>query len=1533
MNEQYEHIRRIRKDKYWLDDSDRNGEKNPLLPDLQQSINTLSRDLYNKDSHFILELIQNADDNKYENENPSLSFALVTQDPNNTVDSDGALIIVNNEIGFSEADMKAMCSIGASFKDKREGYIGEKGIGFKSVFKLTRSPYIFSNNYQVRFPDKIESLGLGYIVPEWVDSVPYRIDSSRTTIVLPLNNGEFGFEKVSKMLHSFTPESILFLRKVCKIRISIENEYELIVDKSVNQPNIVDLSINILQNGESKEEMRKLLVYSKQFLKPDNVHAENREDIKSREITLVIPINDETQGGYVYAYLPVLENTGLPFILNADFIVPGSREAIKEDSQWNLWLRDQVPELFIEAFSTFIRSKEFRYKLFKYIPLASKEVFFEPIIKPIHETLANMEIVSTEPNGRFIPPIKAISSIEFRKLISDNRTPEPLIDRLISNKLQSELSKDVRKAIGIRDVNIDDIVSCLKDTGWIISIGYEGLIKVFTYLSRQENQFSSAILSECSIIPIKDRKKVRYSCDKEQAVYFEATKENINALNDAPSCIKVPIRFLDDHFYSLVNNNELLTTWMTKILRVFPFDLGKYAVDALKWFLCNYNDLSDEDFKSVTDFILVHRNKEKKIEDIPILLNKGQRELLSTIQKSDKELITPMSLDPETGWQNIFTSTVEHSNFHILSDIYITEQGKSPAIVSITNAEKYPSLIKESTYPNQISWRHWKNSSDYNDQEKSALNKASGECSRSQEINIKLQRVLMPSGLTGELTIKSVLSLIQWLNNRSKRAFWTNHIPETQSTVYWKKNSGHSILIESPISKFISNYPWFPSNRGFCKPSQMFKKTQGVWDIMGDSVPYLEYELTDPVFKYLQIRDDISNEDLVSYLLDLSKGGAGSRVLIARIYSALNSRTIDEDTRKTLAESNCIAVYKNDDVQWVSPKICVWSDRSDLFENEFYFLSNLYPKIKDFFIDVLNVASDIGDEQFCELWLDIQKREIIEIEEIEYKLSMLYYRLKPLFDSSESNSEEWWQRYLSKAMLWSSCKKFLNISQVYIPDDGILKDVFNKEQVDYLWYPKGSSYSQWESLHSAFQVRSLKKSVAITLRNMEDNSPVTPPAYLTQSTKTLILIWLMEKQRDRFNSLTDQGIVSAFIGTNEYKTRKLIMEYSLGGIIVEGTRDCYIELSEEKMHYLEAAGKTTVAAEISRTLTDNEHDEHLELWVKGALGANEKELSAELRKNNWQILDELAQLMSAHTTSSDKSDRDEPSTEDPDGHQDEAENQEEACFSDDKTDDTNGADDDRAGKSTDSSSHDDAQQHYKNRQSNSGGSSGQSSGKGANNKTNSSEGSDSEEDNEAEDSEEDTETKQSFADELFSCFNTKDKPINDDERNDHNGTSSNPNGRYEKESDRARDKHTNSRAQTDRYKEVRRRILDGPDPLVRVSLDEWYSGKCQICGSTLHQSNGETFFVSHYLVPRKVSDAADTVGNALCLCANHFAQMVYGRLKSPNIIKQLESIDPADASLEISLEIDGEDMTIKYNQKHAIALKAFYEASKVEPGE
>ena len=61
-----------------------------------------------------------------------------------------------------------MCDVGRSTKGKHKfGYIGQKGIGFKSVFRVTDRPEIHSNGYHICFD--VNSGPMGFILPHWID--------------------------------------------------------------------------------------------------------------------------------------------------------------------------------------------------------------------------------------------------------------------------------------------------------------------------------------------------------------------------------------------------------------------------------------------------------------------------------------------------------------------------------------------------------------------------------------------------------------------------------------------------------------------------------------------------------------------------------------------------------------------------------------------------------------------------------------------------------------------------------------------------------------------------------------------------------------------------------------------------------------------------------------------------------------------------------------------------------------------------------------------------------------------------------------------------------------------------------------------------------------------------------------------------------------------------------------------------------------------------------------------------------------------
>ena len=119
-----------------------------------------SSDLYEQSTHCILELLQNADDNRYDaNILPTLTF---TFEP-------GGLRVDCNEHGFKANHVEAISTVRHSTKSGSKhshGYTGEKGIGFKSVYRIADEVWISSRQYRFKF-EKYQRLGM--IAPVWAD--------------------------------------------------------------------------------------------------------------------------------------------------------------------------------------------------------------------------------------------------------------------------------------------------------------------------------------------------------------------------------------------------------------------------------------------------------------------------------------------------------------------------------------------------------------------------------------------------------------------------------------------------------------------------------------------------------------------------------------------------------------------------------------------------------------------------------------------------------------------------------------------------------------------------------------------------------------------------------------------------------------------------------------------------------------------------------------------------------------------------------------------------------------------------------------------------------------------------------------------------------------------------------------------------------------------------------------------------------------------------------------------------------------------
>ncbi|KAI3830794.1 hypothetical protein MKX03_002882 [Papaver bracteatum] len=269
---------------------------------LGRALQCLSQELYSQDSHFLLELVQNADDNVYsESVEPTLVFILQAT----------GIIVLNNERGFSAQNIRALCDVGNSTKKGASaGYIGQKGIGFKSVFSgmVTDAPEIHSKGFHVKFD--ISEGQIGFVLPEVVS--PCDIDlygrivpgdvvdqnnvssgSWKTCIILPFKPKLKEGTSISSFLSMFSdlhPSLLLFLHRLrcIKFKNMLTNEC-VVLRRETLEDGIVKIS-----HGKEKLSW---------FVASQKLHGSVlRPDVQTTEISIAFTLDESADGQRLSAH-------------------------------------------------------------------------------------------------------------------------------------------------------------------------------------------------------------------------------------------------------------------------------------------------------------------------------------------------------------------------------------------------------------------------------------------------------------------------------------------------------------------------------------------------------------------------------------------------------------------------------------------------------------------------------------------------------------------------------------------------------------------------------------------------------------------------------------------------------------------------------------------------------------------------------------------------------------------------------------------------------------------------------------------------------------------------------------------------------------------------------------------------------------------------------------------------------------------------------------------------------------------------------
>jgi hypothetical protein len=517
------------------------------------SLNHLSVNLYSSSLHFLFEIIQNFEDNEYnQGSKPWLMKLVIEKD---------YLLFCSNEVGFQPKDIISICSCSESSKSKGK-HIGNKGLGFKSVFLCSDNPIIVSKPYwQFQFLKKKNQDEISYITPYYIESdeMPKELierllanQDCNTFIFLPLkdiykfdekNNESTTF--FHKMIKIFNQNILLFTQKLETIIIEDNiNENIIRIERMQNEINAEEkIKEDISMKGNSylnEIELNDVIIQMKIIDKKDASNILSNKKISTRlcKCKIKMPediieeeglknIEDWISIGFpylqnqddiecpVFAFLPIY-NIGFKFYLNCNWSLVTSRESINEHARINKYYRDQFVDFFVwiakndisiqkrlldyipKENSDFIKTKD-EWKLFVH----DIKTRVKPLLKEI--LLSNIMLKDDYKNDLFKPKI---TNYKLDELIDDEYlelTKIKLINPNMVNLSQSDLEECDIKQLSIQDI-IDSFNINLHDfnlENWLMRRKFNWWENLFRLLRNDSNNLDIKKVKEAKIFRIR----------------------------------------------------------------------------------------------------------------------------------------------------------------------------------------------------------------------------------------------------------------------------------------------------------------------------------------------------------------------------------------------------------------------------------------------------------------------------------------------------------------------------------------------------------------------------------------------------------------------------------------------------------------------------------------------------------------------------------------------------------------------------------------------------------------------------------------------------------------------------------------------------------------------------------------------------------------------------------------------------------------------------------------------------------------------
>lgn len=603
----------------------------------RNSLKILSDTTYKDRKHFLLELIQNADDATYNCEKPELTFIMHKD----------VLELEYNEKGFTVEDVIAITDTGSSTKKLNKidsnSFIGEKGIGFKSVFALASEVEIES------FPWHFKLNSDTVIVPEVLDSSESKY-AKGTSMKIKFKESS-SMDIISNELFKFVDgsmESFLFLQKLSSFKL-IDRREETEAEYSIHMEPANRKGKNITIKALPKNKKRKYTTYTEELPFERELIWERWEnpnfdfDIIKRNITAAALIDsqeDKALNGKVFCYLPTEITIPIPIFLQFDGHLTADRGRLHdpENNRWNKKIVEFLPDFLLNAILNWRENKSINSKIPNYIPYEEGTDQLSGAIKQLKEKLEEAPwIMTNDERNLWVTPKEAlIPDVYFASIFK--KYPKFMA------KVQNVLNK---KFVNLKWAAQEKWTDLMRDYYYVKNLSTENILHILSEVGMP----SEILKDDRELTKLYKQIFTRVSLDSKNKCYF---KSGTNEKQKLLSSKMYPIRQNKRLGFTSLKNSE---------------DDKVFFMNSAK-----ENNINIPGFKyKIIDFSYTY------IPSISKDLNKEKAKSLKLIKERNQALLDILKflgiqeLNNLTLLKEVLISTIKDSELEDLEDANITK--------------------------------------------------------------------------------------------------------------------------------------------------------------------------------------------------------------------------------------------------------------------------------------------------------------------------------------------------------------------------------------------------------------------------------------------------------------------------------------------------------------------------------------------------------------------------------------------------------------------------------------------------------------------------------------------------------------------------------------------------------------------------------------------------------------------------------------------------------------------------------------------